>query len=191
MFIIYLVLIVVSLIYMPMVYQDFKERMVADIYLALPYISFIVTFYIMGYLALPYLAMSAALGVLAIIMYKKGLLAIGDVIAMPLIFSSAYAIRYTVAMIAIVFFIHMAWFVSKNGIKFNRRVSGIEAKKDIKWIPVKVDGQTVEGSIDNLYQKLDDKSIVDETYGVPLAGYIALGNMLGIIIYSVLMSLIV
>jgi hypothetical protein len=184
-------LIAVSLTYLPMIYQDFKERMVADIYLALPYISFIVTFYFMGYLVLPYLAMSAALGVLAIIMYKRGLLAIGDVIAMPLIFSSAYAIRYTVAMIAIVFCIHMAWFVSKNGIKFNRRVSGIEAKKDIKWIPVKVDGQAVEGNIDSLYEKLDDNSVVDETYGVPLAGYIALGNMLGIIIYSALMALIV
>jgi len=191
MFIIYLMLIAVSLTYMPMVYQDFKERMVADIYLALPYISFIITLYIMGYLALPFLAMSTILGVLATIMYKKGLLAIGDVIAMPLIFSSAYALRYIVPMIAIVFCIHMAWFVSKNGMKFNRKVSGIEAKKDIKWIPVKVDGQVVEGSIDSLYEKLDDKSVVDETYGVPLAGYIALGNMLGIIIYSVLMALMV
>lgn len=187
---IYLMLIAVSLTYLPMVYQDFRERMVADIYLILPYVSFIITLYIMGYFAVPYLALSAVLGVVAAILYKKGLLATGDVIAMPLIFSSPYAIRYIVAMVGLVFSIHMIWFISKNGIKFNRQVNGSIAKKDVKWIPVKVDGQAVNGSIDNLYKKLDDESQVEETYGVPLAGYIALGNMIGIIIYSVLMAFV-
>ncbi|MEM3197859.1 MAG: hypothetical protein QW431_07965 [Conexivisphaerales archaeon] len=172
-----------------MVYQDFKDRMVADIYLALPYVSFIVTIYIMYYLALPYLAMSAALGGTAAILYKRGLLATGDVVAMPLIFSSAYAIWYVIVAIALVFSFHMMWFISKNGTKFNRQVNGNIAKKDVKWIPVKVDGVAINDTIDNLYKKLDDKSLVDETYGVPLAGYIALGNMIGIIAYSILMTL--
>ncbi|MDG6927666.1 MAG: hypothetical protein JRN01_04305 [Nitrososphaerota archaeon] len=172
-----------------MVYQDFRDRTVADIFLVLPYVSFIATLFIMGYLALPFLALSAVLGVAAIILYRRGLLATGDVIAMPLIFSSAYALWYVIPMVALVFAIHMAWFVSKNGTKFNRQVNGVTAKRDVKWIPVKVDGQVVNDPIDDIYRKLDDGSLVDETYGVPLAGYIALGSMLGIMIYSILTAL--
>ncbi|MEM0097759.1 MAG: hypothetical protein QW338_04770 [Conexivisphaerales archaeon] len=156
-------LIAVSLTYLPMAYQDFKDRMVSDVYLALPYVSFIVTMY-----ALPYLAMSAVLGVAAAILYKRGLLAIGDVAAAPLIFSSG--IWYVIVAIVLVFGFHMAWFISKNGMKFNRQVNVDTAKKDIKWIPGELNG----------------KGLVDETYGVPLAGYIALGNMIGIIAYSIL-----
>ncbi|MEM4099027.1 MAG: hypothetical protein QXW57_04690 [Candidatus Micrarchaeaceae archaeon] len=159
-------LIAVSLTYLPMAYQDFKDRMVSDVYLALPYVSFIVTIYTMY--ALPYLAMSAVLGVAAAILYKRGLLAIGDVAAAPLIFSSG--IWYVIVAIVLVFGFHMAWFISKNGIKFNRQVNADTAKKDAKWIP----GEP------------NDKGLVNETYGVPLAGYIALGNMIGIIAYSIL-----
>ncbi len=182
----YLMLIAISALYFPIAYQDFKERMVADIYLFLPYISFIVTLYMMNYYAIPYIALAALLMLVGVILYKKGLLATGDVIAMPLIFSSAYAIKYVAIMIALVFGIHMIMFISKNGMKFNRRVKGDIAKQDSKWIPVKIDGQNVRDSIDDLYKKLNDQNVVDETYGVPLAGYIAMGNMIGVIIYSIM-----
>jgi len=185
----YLVLIAFSILYFPIAYQDFKERMVSDVFIFLPYISFIVTLYMLGYRIIPYIISAAILAFAGAFLHKRGFLASGDVMAMPLIFSSAYAIEYVIIMTAAVFGIHMILFISKNGMKFNRRVSGDVAKRDTKWIPVKIDGQVVEGSIDEIYEKLSEKNVVDETYGVPLAGYIAMGNMLGVIIYSILVAI--
>ncbi len=184
-----LILIALSLSYLPVAYQDFKERMVSDVYLVLPYVSFLATLYIMNYRAIPYIAMTVLLLVVGGIFYKKGLLASGDVMALPLIFSSAYAIKYVVIMIALVFIIHTAWFISKNGMEFKRQINGAIAKKDSKWIPVKVNGKAVSGDIDSLYDKLNDADVVDETYGVPFAGYIALGNTLGIMLFLIMATI--
>ncbi len=184
-----LILIAISLSYLPVAYQDFKERMVSDVYLVLPYVSFLVTLYIMNYRAIPYIAMAVLLLAAGWILYKKGLLASGDVVALPLIFSSAYAFEYVAIMIMFVFIIHITWFVSKNGMKFNRQVNGNIAKKDSKWLPVKVNGQAISGNIDSLYDKLNDEDNVEETYGVPLAGYIALGNTVGIILFLIMATI--
>ncbi len=59
-----------------------------------------------------------------------------------------------------------------------RVVTREEALSDQKWIPVSINGQKIETSVDDAFREVEkapEGSEVEESFGLPLAGYFAFG----------------
>ena len=94
--------------------EDFREREVHDFFLFLPYVTFLATFMLSfkaGILATILGTFSFAS---AFVLYKKKLLAEGDVIGAPLLFSFPFALEYISFALVIVSTIHIAYSYTKT-----------------------------------------------------------------------------
>lgn len=168
-------------------YQDFSKREVSDLVLAFPALGFVFLYVFdprLGALAAVGLVVMAAVG---LIVYRLGMIAQGDVMALPLTLTMIYALPYISISIAAVAVVHMAYVGLTSGWKFKRRVSVEQANRDGSWIPNSINGEKLEGPPELAYERLsrhaDQQATVEESYGLPLAGYIALGSIIGVAIW--------
>ena len=89
--------------------EDFREREVHDIFLFLPYITFLTTFMLSLKAGLLVTILGTFVFGVAFVLYKKKLLAEGDVIGAPLLFSFPFALEYIALALVIVSTLHIAY----------------------------------------------------------------------------------
>ena len=99
----------IAFLFLPMSLEDFREREVHDFFLFLPYVSFIATFILSFKAGLLATILGTFVFAIAFILYKKKLLAEGDVIGAPLLFSFPFALEYISFSLVIVSTIHIAY----------------------------------------------------------------------------------
>lgn len=172
--------LVLSATYAPMAIEDFRSREVSDVAIVLPYLNFILAFYILGVLSFLIIALVMITLALGWFLYRKGYIASGDFYSLPLLFSSFYAYPWPLIYVPVVFGAHMSYYFARNGLRL-RRKRPREARDSSKYIPVEADGKEVKGVIDERYERTSSADEVVEEFGVPLAGYIALAGLLGVI----------
>jgi len=168
-------------------YQDFSRREVSDFIFALPAVGLVILAFYNYRLAGLSVLMLAILAAIGYAMYRYGMMAQGDVMTIPLISTMIYAMPYISIAIAAVALAHMLYLALTHGWRFKRRVTVEQARRENFWIPDSIDGRKLEGPTESAYEALekweDQRSIVEESYGLPLAGYVALGSMIGVIIW--------
>ena len=160
-----LILIVDALIYFPGSIQDFREREVSDVYLYLPYFSYLALFFLYG-IKILFLSLLMVTVTLPLIyyMYKKNLLAEGDLIGFPSVFSQFFAFYLLATYLALVTSIDLlAVYLRKGGLKVSK--DKLNSEDLSKWLK----------SGDEVYQ-----------YGVPLIGYVYLSCFLSDLTYLAL-----
>jgi len=89
--------------------EDFKEREVHDFFLFIPYVSFLATFILSFKAGLLATILGTFALVVAFVLHKKKLLAEGDVIGAPLLFSFPFALEYISFVLVIVSTLHIAY----------------------------------------------------------------------------------
>ena len=94
--------------------DDFREREVHDFFLFLPYVSFLATFMLSFKAGLLATILGTFTFTIAFVLYKKKLLAEGDVIGAPLLFSFPFALEYVSFSLVIVSTIHIAYSYAKT-----------------------------------------------------------------------------
>jgi len=104
-----LVLFLVSLLFLPMAIEDFKDRSVHVFFLFLPYVSFVLPFLISTYMGILSLVMASVLFLAAETLHKINMLASGDVIVAPLIFSIPFALTYIIIAFFVIANVHIAY----------------------------------------------------------------------------------
>jgi len=104
-----LVLFLVSLLFLPMAIKDFKDRSVYVFFLFLPYVSFVLPFLISTYMGILSLFMASVLFLAAETLHKLNMLASGDVVAAPLIFSMPFALTYIIIAFLVIANVHIAY----------------------------------------------------------------------------------
>lgn len=176
----------VSLTYMIVAYQDFRERMVSD-WVWIPAIVSLPIFLWESH-SLWWLS-AIKLGIIGAAALASLLLGIfGQADSVALLFMGVgtgflsplpQLVGMSVAALA-----HISYLVVKSGsFKIERVMSLEEAEKQNVWIPrkVEVDGRSVElkGSPEEVWGALKEyegkNAKVRGSYGVPLAGYMAIG----------------
>jgi hypothetical protein len=97
-----------------MSFEDFRKREVHDFFLFLPYVTFLATFM----LSLKAGILATILGTfaftIAFVLFKKNLLAEGDVIGAPLLFSFPFALEYISFALVIVSTLHIVYSYAKT-----------------------------------------------------------------------------
>jgi len=104
-----LFLFFIALTFLPMSLEDFREREVHDFFLFLPYISFLATFILSFKAGLLATILGSFAFLVTFVLHKKKLLAEGDVIEAPLLFSFSFALEYIAFALVIVSTIHIAY----------------------------------------------------------------------------------
>ena len=99
----------VTLLFLPMSFEDFREREVHDFFLFLPYVSFLATFILSFKAGILATILGSFAFTIAFVLFKKKLLAEGDVIGAPLLFSFPFALEYISFALVIVSTIHIAY----------------------------------------------------------------------------------
>jgi len=94
--------------------EDFREREVHDFFLFLPYVTFLATFILSFKAGLLATILGAFAISIAFVLFKKKLLADGDVIGAPLLFSFPFALEYIFFALVIVSTIHIAYSYAKT-----------------------------------------------------------------------------
>ena len=109
-------LLIGAALYVPMAWQDFMERSISLGFLLLPYANFVFTALLFHSTALlvSFLPLLAAVA-----LYALGMLALGDVLASPLIFAEAFAAEYVAVMLLAVVLTHAFY--------------GIASRKEKRW----------------------------------------------------------
>jgi hypothetical protein len=110
-----LVLFLVSLIFLPMAIEDFKDRSVHVFFLFLPYVSFALPFLISTYMGILSLVMASVLFLAATTLHKLNMLASGDVIVAPLVFSMPFALTYIIIAFLVIANVHIAYTYAMRG----------------------------------------------------------------------------
>ena len=110
-----LVLFLVSLLFLPMAIEDFKDRSVHVFFLFLPYVSFVLPFLISTYMGILSLVMASVLFLTAETLHKLNMLASGDVIVAPLIFSMPFALTYIIIAFLVIANVHIAYTYAMRG----------------------------------------------------------------------------
>jgi len=94
--------------------EDFREREVHNFFLFLPFVTFIATFILSFKAGILATILGAFAFIIAFVLYKKKLLAEGDVIGAPLLFSFPFALEYVSFALVIVSIIHIAYSYAKT-----------------------------------------------------------------------------
>jgi len=89
--------------------EDFKQREVHDFFLFLPYVTFLATFFLSFKAGILATILGTFAFAIAFVLYKKNLLAEGDVIGAPLLFSFPFALEYIAFALVIVSTLHIAY----------------------------------------------------------------------------------
>jgi len=110
----YIFLFFVVLLFLPMSLEDFKEREIHDFFLFLPYVTFFATFMLSFKAGILATILGAFAFTIAFVLFKKKLLAEGDVIGAPLLFSFPFALEYISFALVIVSTIHIAYSCAKT-----------------------------------------------------------------------------
>ena len=104
-------LVIGATLYIPMAWQDFKDREISVYFLFLPYANFIITALLFPSLALLF---APFLFIVALTLYALGMLAVGDVVASPLLFAEPFAEIYVVAALVAVALAHSFYGIITN-----------------------------------------------------------------------------
>jgi len=99
----------IAFLFLPMSLEDFREREVHDFFLFLPYVSFLATFMLSFKAGLLATILGAFVFIVTFVLYKQKLLAEGDVIGAPLLFSFPFALEYISFALVIVSTLHIAY----------------------------------------------------------------------------------
>ena len=110
-----IVLFLVSLLFLPMAIEDFKDRSVHVFFLFLPYVSFVLPFLISTYMGILSLVMASVLFLATEILHKLKMLASGDVVVAPLIFSMPFALTYIIISFLVIANVHIAYTYAMRG----------------------------------------------------------------------------
>jgi len=110
-----IVLFFVSLLFLPMVIEDFKDRSVHTGFLLIPYIAFVLPFLISVRIGIISVALGAVIYLAAELLHELKMLAIGDVIAAPLIFSMPFALTYNIIALLVIASVHIAYVYARHG----------------------------------------------------------------------------
>jgi len=110
-----LVLFLVSLTFLPMAIEDFKYRSVHVLFLFLPYVAFVLPFLISTYIGILSLFMASVLFLAAETLHKLNMLASGDVIVAPLVFSMPFALTYIIIAFLVIANVHIAYVYAMRG----------------------------------------------------------------------------
>ena len=110
-----IVLFFVSLLFLPMVIEDFKDRSVHMVFLLIPYVAFLLPFLISVRLGIISVALGAVIYLASELLHELKILAIGDVIAAPLVFSMPFALNYNIIALIAIAGAHIAYVYSKHG----------------------------------------------------------------------------
>ena len=94
--------------------EDFKQREVHDFFLFLPYVTFLVTFFLSFKAGILATILGTFAFAIAFFLFKKNLLAEGDVIGAPLLFSFPFALEYISFALVIVSTLHIAYSYTKT-----------------------------------------------------------------------------
>ena len=94
--------------------EDFKEREVHDLFLFPPYVTFLATYMLNFKAGLLATILGAFALVVTFVLYKKKMLAEGDVIGAPLLFSFPFALEYISFALVIVSTIHITYSYAKT-----------------------------------------------------------------------------
>ena len=168
-------------------YQDFSKREVSDLVLCFPAVGLVILAFYNYRLASIGTLMLIVLLAIGYILYRYGMIAQGDVMTIPLISTMIYAMPYIAISMAAVTLAHMVYLGLVQGWKFKKSVSVEQARRENCWIPESIDGVKLNGPPESAYETLakweNPQSIVEESYGLPLAGYVALGSIIGVIIW--------
>jgi len=92
-----------------MSFEDFKQREVHDFFLFIPYVTFLATFMLSFKAGILATILGTFVFIITFVLYKKKLLAEGDVIGAPLLFSFPFALEYISFALVIVSTIHIAY----------------------------------------------------------------------------------
>ena len=110
-----LFLFLVSLLFLPMVIEDFKDRSVHMVFLLIPYIAFVLPFLISVRIGVISVALGTVIYLASELLHELKILAIGDVIAAPLVFSIPFALTYNIIALIAIAIAHIAYVYSKHG----------------------------------------------------------------------------
>jgi len=77
-----------------MSFEDFKQREVHDFFLFIPYVTFLTTFMLSFKAGILATILGTFLFIITFVLYKKKMLAEGDVIGAPLLFSFPFVLEY-------------------------------------------------------------------------------------------------
>jgi len=110
-----LVLFLVSLTFLPMVIEDFKDRSVYVFFLFLPYVAFVLPFFISIRLGIISVALGAVIYIASELLHELKMLATGDVIAAPLIFSMPFVLNYNIIALIVIASAHIAYVYARHG----------------------------------------------------------------------------
>jgi len=94
--------------------EDFKQREVHDFFLFLPYVTFLSTFFLSFKAGILSTILGTFAFTIAFVLFKKNLLAEGDVIGAPLLFSFPFALEYIAFALVIVSTFHIAYSYAKT-----------------------------------------------------------------------------
>jgi len=89
--------------------EDFKQREVHDFFLFLPYVTFFATFMLSFKAGILATILGTFAFIITFVLYKKNLLAEGDMIGAPLLFSFPFALEYITFALVIVSTLHIAY----------------------------------------------------------------------------------
>ena len=89
--------------------EDFREREVHDFFLFLPYVTFLATFMLSFKAGILATILGTFAFTIAFVLFKKNLLAEGDVIGAPLLFSFPFALEYISFALIIVSSLHITY----------------------------------------------------------------------------------
>jgi hypothetical protein len=189
--------ILASITFALVAYQDLRERMVSD-YVWIPAIlAGIVMLWErpdVWVLSLAKVGVFGALGALSIILGLFGQADGLTIIAMAVGTSTFSPIpqMFAAAMVAIAHILYLA--IRHGSLKIEKTMAVEEAAKQNVWIPLEVtcDGQTVEldSSPEKAWNALEGYlgrgATVKTSYGVPFAGYLAIGYLAAFVALLVL-----
>jgi hypothetical protein len=189
--------ILASITFALVAYQDLRERMVSD-YVWIPAIlAGIVMLWErpdVWVLSLAKVGVFGALGALSIILGLFGQADGLTIIAMAVGTSTFSPIpqMFAAAMVAIAHILYLA--IRHGSLKIEKTMAVEEAVKQNVWIPLEVtcDGQTVEldSSPEKAWNALEGYlgrgATVKTSYGVPFAGYLAIGYLAAFVALLVL-----
>jgi len=178
-------------------YQDFKERMVSDWVWIPSAIAIPILFWESGWLTAAKLAI---LAIAALATYLLGIFGQADSVAL---FFMGIGTSYLSPLpqligMSIASLIHISYLALKSGsLRIERFMSVEEAQSQNVWIPreVEADGRRVELSSspeeawDSLKKYEGSNARVKVSYGVPLAGYMAIGYIAAFIALELIKDL--